>query len=417
MTGKTHKVSKAKKIKSFDLKFDITDHSLDYPNLASQKKLRQLYKDIKHDGIESIRYDWRWRKINPQMGIFNQKQISLYVKAAKIMKDVGLAEPTIILSDPPDWAKIIYRYDKDLFFEAYKDFITAIKNSLKEEKSLKISRVQVFNELNNPFCSPVKIEDIPKLCQITREVFSDYNPNIKIMLNLLLGNLTEFQGKIISFLTSHLTFRDFPLQKSIWEYLFELKKQSLNFDIIAIDYYPGVWHLPLSEAQWTIKDSIKELLRFKDPTKPFIYAMLNQMDLLKRVLEEIASWNVEYEIGEMGFPTKRFLWGDEARQRYAYKVFARGMKGILSDFHLRGVKLLTRIGFYEAVDEPPRNFWDKAIQFLTPYPEFNWGMRSLNGEKKLILREWLHTKGKYPSELKKIIDFLKSPVFENNVER
>lgn len=52
----------------FDFKFYVTDHSSDKTENFSAEELKQLYKDIEKDGIESIRYDWRWKNIEKNRG-------------------------------------------------------------------------------------------------------------------------------------------------------------------------------------------------------------------------------------------------------------------------------------------------------------------------------------------------------------
>ena len=52
----------------FDLKFYVTDHSADHADTGNPKRLRELYADIKRDGVESVRYDWRWSEVEFQAG-------------------------------------------------------------------------------------------------------------------------------------------------------------------------------------------------------------------------------------------------------------------------------------------------------------------------------------------------------------
>ena len=69
--------------------------------------------------------------------------------AKDTMAEVGLGEPTIILSSPPKWAEKLYKNDKEGFFRRYKEYVRQVKDKLTAASG-KIKRIQIFNELNNP---------------------------------------------------------------------------------------------------------------------------------------------------------------------------------------------------------------------------------------------------------------------------
>jgi len=75
------------------------------------------------------------------------------------------------------------------------------------------------------------------------------------------------------------------------------------------------------------------------------------LDYLKEVLEEVVGWGVDYDIGEVGLPSK-LPWGGEKSQRYFYDAFFRELKHLMLDFKKRGLKLPSAVGLYEAIDEP-----------------------------------------------------------------
>lgn len=90
------------------------------------------------------------------------------------------------------------------------------------------------------------------------------------------------------------------------------------------------------------------------------------------------------------------------------------------DFRNRDLKLPSRIGLYEAVDEAPRNIVSKIIRKTTPFPEHDMGMRQSSGKRKLVLqgKDVLHPYTENFSEeeqikrsrsqLKRIIDYLRA---------
>ncbi|HEX7586518.1 MAG TPA: hypothetical protein VF390_02710, partial [Patescibacteria group bacterium] len=231
----------------------------------------------------------------------------------------------------------------------------------------------------------VKMEDIPKLCQIAKETFGEYNPDIKSMVTVSIGTLPDRFSKSTLGIDNNM-------------FLSELEKIKENFDIIAVDYYPGTWHLPFKEAGWKFKDVFK------------------QLESLKGVLEKISLWDKECELGEVGLPTK-WPWGGEKTQRYFYNVFFRAFKHLMVDFRKRGVKLPSRVGLYQAIDEPPKTIPKKIAQKLTPFPEHDFGMRKADGSRKLILKGNRHKSAdlsggsvEEKSRLSEIINYMNAPM-------
>lgn len=370
------------------MEFYVTDHSADKIDTGSPEKLRLLYSDIKQDGIESIRYDWHWRNIEAEQNQYSEEHLARYQKAKEIMEEVGLKEPTVILSNPPKWAVDLYQKDKQQFFNAYENYVKEVKSKLEQGGGKKISRVQILNELNNKIFTPVEVEDLPALCRITRDVFKDYNPDLKLMATVNVNSLAKFVGTDAK------------------EFLPKLKQIKENFDVIAVDYYPGMWHYPLKD--------IKKKINFGwPPTKEIFKQLVKQTGLLKEVLEEVATWGKEYELGEVGMPSK-LPWGKEKSQRYFYDSFFRAFKKILVDFRNRGIKLPSRAGLYEAIDEAPQSLLGKALDKYTPFPELKFGMRHVDRRRKLILEGSPHLpekeRKKGPSQLSRIISYVNAPV-------
>lgn len=364
----------------FELEFYVTDHSAD--NADTAENLKELYADIKKDGIDFVRSDWRWKNIEPKEGNFNENNLERYKKARETMKEAGLKEPTIILSDLPDWTKELYKTDKEKFFVAYRQYAEKIRDSLNEDEQSKISRIQILNELNNKIYTPIEVEDVGRMCDITKEIFKEYNPDLKLSVTVLAGNISKLSSRL-------------GAGEKIKDFLPKLKEIKDKIDIISVDYYPGLWHLPLKEANWKPKNIFK------------------QLGLLKETFEEIESWGKEYELGEVGLPTKS-PWGGEKTQRYFYDTFFRAYKHLLLNFRSRGIKLPSQVGFYEAIDEKPKNAIGKILRKTTPFPEHDLGMRQSSGERKLILQGSPHLpeeeRTKEPSQLSKIISYLRAPM-------
>ena len=340
------------KVPGFDFEFYVTDHSADNADTGNPEKLKELYEDIKKDGVQSVRYDWHWRNVEPLAGTWSDEHLERYKKAKEIMQEVGLEEPTIILSNPPAWAVELYKIDKEKFFDAYRAYAEQVRDAVAQTEGPKIKRVQVLNELNNRVYTPVEVGDLPRVFEITREVFKTYNPDIKLMVTVLASNTTKLVG--------------IPIE----EYLPQLKAVKEGIDTIAVDYYPGLWHLPIKDA-----DTINPKEIFK--------SMVKNLGLLEKVYDEIATWDKEYELGEVGLPTKK-LWGGEKAQRYFYDAFFRAYKHLLVDFRSRGIKLPSKVGFYEAMDEPPKDLRGKILR-NTPFPEHDMGLRDETGKRKEAL--------------------------------
>ena len=369
-----------------DIKFYVTDHSPRHSETGSREQLEQLYKDIKKDGINFIRYDWDWNIVQPTSNRFDGGHLDRYQEAKVVMERVGLEPPTIILSNVPDWAKELYQNNKQAFFKAYAEYVRAVKSRLESSGGKKIEKIQILNEFNNKIYNPVATEDLPRLCEITREIFQTYNPNTQLMGSLIVGNVTDLSSR-------------FNLGTGIDKYLPEFKKIKDSFDTIAVDYYPGLWHLPLKEIDF--KWHLSPAQTLKEVTKTY-----KQMDFLKDTMKKIASWGKDYELAEVGLPTNS-LFGDEKNQRYFFDLFFRALKHMLLEFQAQHLRLPSRIGLYEAIDEPPR---DPLGNLLSPiHPEFHLGMRRPDTGRKEILQGNRHNQTG-PSQLSNIIRYLRSPM-------
>ena len=335
----------------FNLRFSAIDHSVDYVTLANSERLRKIYSSLPKEGIEAIHYDWHWKKIEPEPGEFDHDRLNRYAAAKGVMEKSGLNPPTIIFSNPPRWAIEFYKKDRIKFFEAYERYIEEVKKYLEADPGYKIGKIQILNELNNFVYNPINAEDLPRLCRITRKIFFDYNPDIKIVASLLVGNLTSI----------------FRLGVWIDDYLKEFEKIRDNFDVVSLNYFPGLWHWPIREAGWQRSN------------------WFGQLDKLQEVFETISNWEVEYEIGEVGFPTNGF-WGNEKKQVEFFESFFKALRKILEELKKRGDRLPAEVCFFELTDEEPEDWFGKIIG-KTFSPEYDFGLFKSNGEKKMILQK------------------------------
>jgi hypothetical protein len=86
---------------------------------------------------------------------------------------------------------------------------------------------------------------------------------------------------------------------------------------------------------------------------------------------------------------------------------------MMVDFRSHGLRLPSRVGFYEAMDEEPRNFMGKLLR-KTPFPEHDMGVREASGKRKMVLQGSPHLpeeeRAQKPSQLSKIIGYMRSPM-------
>jgi len=374
------------KLHPSNLEFFVTDHSPDNEDTGNKEALKRLYADIAKDGIQSVRFDWRWSNVQPTNEEIDQTASRRYAGAVSLMKEAGLDAPTINLSSIPEWATKLYSTDKEAFFNAYGNYLESVRFNLSNIPDIRVSRFQILNELNVGTYTPIKdADDIARMCDMTRKTFSGHNQNPKISVSILAAELPGVS--VLPFINE------------------QLKKIKDHVDIITVDYYPGSWLRPTKEGESGLKSFFK---RVALPGTEAYKEMFTYMTLFKTVAETFSSWNKEYEIGETGFPTKDIYWGNERRQRYFYDAFSRSLKHLMADFRRRGISLPSRIGFYEAINEAPKDIRGKILR-TTPYPEFDWGMRTEKGERKLILQGNLKNPSEGGSRLSEIIHYLNQP--------
>jgi len=352
------------------IEFFVTDHNLRHPELIPIEKQPQFYAEMKRQGIASVRFDWDWNEIVSAPGQNNRAIIDRYIQAMRMMQEAGLKPPTLVLSNPPEWAMALYKTDdKDSFFRAYREYLSVVASALSEAK-LDIHGVQLFNEINNAVVFKfVDTADLPKISDITKEAFGK-DRAVKRTASLIVSNTNTWAAKLKD-------FKNFSKNHGALQFLKDNEELIRNnFESISLDYYPGIWHVPFKTAGYSIK------------------GMYKQLDELKAVCELLASWGIEYEIDEAGFPTNT-PYSSEKRQRYFYDVFFREFRKMLVEFRSKGLNLPSRVGLYEMNDEPNTAFGggiekalkNKAVQAaskILPNPEGQFGLISESGNKALL---------------------------------
>jgi len=165
----------------------------------------------------------------------------------------------------------------------------------------------------------------------------------------------------------------------IMDYLHQFKSIKNNFDVVAVDIYPGLFHWPLKEAGLGLW-RVPFLIFMKSQRRK----LFGQLGLLKEAFEELASWDgIEYELGETGFPSNR-PWNSEKQQARFFEIFLGALKKMLIEFQREGIRLPTKVGLYQAIDETPRSIRQKLTRLL-PVTEFSMGMRRRDGVPKKVL--------------------------------
>src|SRR6185437_4172113 len=126
-----------------DAVLTITDHP-DDPS-ESLGFLRTLYSGLSALGFTSVRYDWRWNKVEPVRGRIVEAQLDHYRQVKRIMDQVGLQAPTVILSTPPRWAMQLYKAgQRQAFIAAYRNYAERVVAALQQAGGRPIRIVQIL---------------------------------------------------------------------------------------------------------------------------------------------------------------------------------------------------------------------------------------------------------------------------------
>ena len=330
--------------------FYVTDHSADLdcrPRIA----LDELYGLIKAAGFSSVRTDFRWDHLEKTKDSHDKVQAAYYGKALRAMVSAGLKPPTVVLSSVPAFCR-----DGNVrhFMDRYPLYLQKILGVLESVPEMKVATIQVLNEINSKMFFQPSPEHLDELCSWTRAILGGYNPKIKLMATVFAGNLLSKTGGLFG--------------AGALEYL-EKNEAVLrsNFEVIGVDYYPGLLHRIFRRES-----------RFSD------------MEMLEKVFALLSGWrNVNYELGETGFPTNWPFWKSklrrERKQRTFFVRFFEALEMMLVRFKSKGLRLPSRIGIYEAVDEDPKGSWGRFLRKYTPYNEHDMGLMMSDGGKKRFM--------------------------------
>jgi len=388
-----------------NVEFFVTDHNLLYEDRSSDEHQREIYTEMNKHGLDSVRFDLWWKELAPEANNEHRQEIvERYANAIRMMKEEGLTPPTLVISNPPAWAQELYNSGKkEAYLEAYQAYLDDVAKVIELSGGESYS-LQVFNEINHSLLFKyVDIDDLPRIAQMIRDTVGKVQSDVKLSTSLIIANMNEKIANVQNQLP----------EEDVTTIGFIKKHEALlreNFDIISFDYYPGVWHMPIADANLILKDVYKNL------------------DALREVCEVVASWGKEYEIGEVGFPTNS-PYNSEKRQRYFYDTFFKAFREMLVDFKERGIKAPSRVGLYETEDEANISFggiMEKILKNpiihnlskLTPNPEHDFGLKKAGGKPKMILKGNRHKKigGDFESvkddesQLSKIISYVNRPI-------
>jgi hypothetical protein len=390
------------------IKFSATDHSLRHPESVSAEEMREIYAEMKKEGIDSIRFDWDWEEIFPEDGDVNRQILNRYVEAMRAMKEEGLEPPTIVVSSPPKWATDLLKENRtEEYFQAYKQYVDAVAETIKAS-GLEVKQAQLFNEINHPAIYNFfgGLGNFPTIAKIARDSFTEKGLDIEISTSIIVANSAETTAALMQ-------------KPGLDEFLREFGKFKDCVDIISLDYYPGMWHLPIQGAHE--HGDAFPIPKSRNPIKELgnkVNRTFKNTDLLKHVCEVMSDWKKDYELGESGFPTNE-PYSNGRRQRLQYDMYFRVLQQMFEDFKARGVSLPKGIGIYETQDEDNRfgagidkNPLMKWIKGRKIFPESHFGLRTKKGERKEILQDNLHGTLSEPqrSQLRKLIDRVRKSV-------
>lgn len=368
-----------------EIELVITDHTPDLTEI-SKGTMDGLYKSVEELGFEGVRFDLRWRLIEPQKGGFDSAHLRQYQEAIiENSEQKELNDPILILGDAPSWAKELYKSNKEAFYSSFEVYATKSRDAISSLPGKKISHIQLFNELNHPFYNFISVEDLPRLADLVRSVFKKYNPDIKIFSTVIASNLLGKGG----------------YGEGVMEYLARLEPIKDTFDGIGVDYYPATWNIKLDRwknpenigrdlfTKWAVIMPFPEVI--KDAVldwdkKDILKDNFSDLDLLEKALREIASWGKESYIMEIGFPSD-VIGLDEDLQKLFYLTFFYNLDLLFRKLEEEGIALPVKVGIYQLRDEVQRGAMAWALRFLNLTPMESWGLGKSDGEPKEVIED------------------------------
>jgi hypothetical protein len=354
--------------------------------IYTEKNLSSLYESVKKNGFETVRFDIRWNLIEPEKGKIDSPHLMVYQDAVGEVTEKELEDPIIILSSAPDWAKEEYKTDKEAFFNSFQSYASQVKDAVSNLPGKQISHLQLFNELNNPLYNFIEISDLPRLVEIVKKAFLDYNPNLKVFTTVLASNILGIADNA-------------GYGQNVMGYLSEFKTIKDSFDGIGIDYYPGTWQFKLDRFKdpaniaGDLLSGYAVLSPFTDPfsrieaingeRKDILLDNFKDLAMLEKTFREVSSWGIEYYLAETGFPSN-WPWLNEDYQELFYVTFFSRLDKLFRQFEEEGIPLPAKIGIYQIRDEAPGNIFGWFLRIATPTPMNSFGIEESDGDPKEV---------------------------------
>jgi len=299
------------------LSIAITHHFVDRGEYPEGKILLEKAKEL---GIDVVRTHPRWKVIIPEPGQVNREYLVRYVDYAKQAQDLGM-ENYIILSDPPERAIEKAKENPKAVLDEYHLYLETLKQAL-EEKGVKATMFQIFNELNTAYTPKVFIEQLPAYCQAVRDIFG---PEVELSITLATADLLRLAEHFPG--SKFQTFANFLREH-------EGVLKSCKLDSLGINFYPGLYNLP---KKVLYKDMAKDLEELK---KSIILA------------SELLEKKVKIEVAEVGFPLafenlRSGLKNFGRLQRWAYDNFARAFVQMIHELQEEHQISISGLAFYQ----------------------------------------------------------------------
>lgn len=196
----------------------ITDYLPDDTRMVYGDRVsfyRKLHEDT---GAQSIRTEFRMKRLIHEDRIFDDKTAESYVESLKAMKEAGLKDPTIVLFTPDTWMQKLAKDNPQEFIDVYALFVKKVL-SLSEEAGVLPRQLQVMNEVNFKFQTGQPMELVAQMIQKTQEICdTNGHPDIHIMTTIAVIGKTwkEYTTKLID-------------------------KAGDSLDTVGFDWYPGTY--------------------------------------------------------------------------------------------------------------------------------------------------------------------------------
>ena len=308
----------------------------------------QLCREFKEVGADKQRVDWRWDNVEPDQGNADYSYLARSRKLSEIASREGIGT-TIVLTHTPKWALELVKKDHSAFIGAYEDYVDNVFSALApgDKPPVIPANIQIFNELNSPLYTPDELLPlIPDCVRVLKAKSLHYfHKEIPLIATL---NVTEIPLKSLP-----------KILHRPKEFIAEHQPLLGQFDEIALDYYPGIWHLPaktittyLTNLPYFIKAFSNRNSRenFNKLTPPLFAfrTIFGNMDLLEQTLQQLRPLAREGKIitiGEIGVPTlipfERSAIKEEHGKMQALGVlimFSR-LRRLIHDYDIKNVGL------------------------------------------------------------------------------